>query len=915
MKSDIIAAFWADVDTRALGTRAVSFGYDLADGHFAFAANWFDVGYFSQKQDKRNGFQIVLIDRTETGAGNFDIELNYGYIQWEAGDLSGAVNGIGGIGARAGFSSGSTTYELPGSGLAGSFLDSSSTSLIRRRFNSDVPGRIYFQARNGVILQSLITNPPTVSFSLPPRTVATRNLSLSSTGNPIFTNVTSNADWLRTSRAETTTPSALDVIVSTGTLPPGLHQARLTFTPANAQIPPVSVPVTLSIGQPAPTCSYALNAGSLTVSATAGRYGVEVKAPAGCSWRASSIVDWIRINGSPDNAGDGGVSFDVSPNSASAQRAGTITIAGRSFTVLQGGTAALAVADSRVCRIETLAGNGDAAYYGDEVINAATVAFNNPMGVYATPSNAILIADTVSRRVRRFTTGFVRNVETLRFEPTAIAYDTQGNIYLTDTKNHQVYRITYDGRFDLFAGAGDPGYGEQGYSGDFGLARAAKLNAPRGIAVATNGTVYIADTGNNVIRAVDRVSGIITTYAGQGRAGFAGDGDYASNALFTKPEGLAFDNKGNLYVADTGNHRVRKISPDALLTTIAGYLGAGFTADGQQALQSRFNSPTGVAADTLGNVYIADRGNHRIRMVRPDGLVYTIAGSGKAGFNGDGIGNVSLLSSPNAVSVDANDRIVIADTGNHRLRRIACAPGLLPSETQPIISDTVNTANLQTVVTPYSYLTLRGVNLALTTATWDSYFPDARTLPTEVAGVRVKVNGKLAYPYFVSPTAVTVITPADYATGTVPVELSNENGVAFGTVELATFAPGLYTNEFNGRKYVAAQFPKEPDFVSPDRPAKPGDRIVLVAAGLGPVFPPVLDGQPLVTPALVPATSNLKLFLDGRQVAVESAAMTSVGLYEVVFIVPEGLAGDVAVELQVGGMSTQSGVLLAVAVP
>ena len=114
---------------------------------------------------------------------------------------------------------------------------------------------------------------------------------------------------------------------------------------------------------------------------------------------------------------------------------------------------------------------------------------------------------------------------------------------------------------------------------------------------------------------------------------------------------------------------------------------------------------------------------------------------------------------------------------------------------------------------------------------------------------------------------------------------------------------------------MAAQFPKEPDFVSPDRPAKPGDRIVLVAAGLGPVFPPVLDGQPLSTPALVPATSNLKLFLDGRQVAVESAAMTSVGLYEVVFIVPEGLAGDVAVELQVGGMSTQSGVLLAVAVP
>ncbi len=185
LKSDIIAAFYADVDTRAPNTRAVSFGYDLVDGRFAFAANWIDVGYFNQKQDKRNGFQIVLVDRTDTGAGNFDIELNYGYIQWEAGDLSGGVNGIGGIGARAGFSSGSATYEVPGSGLPGSFLDNSVTSLVKRRINSDVPGRIYFQCRNGIILQSLLSSQPTLSFSLPPRNVAFRPVSFSSTGNSI----------------------------------------------------------------------------------------------------------------------------------------------------------------------------------------------------------------------------------------------------------------------------------------------------------------------------------------------------------------------------------------------------------------------------------------------------------------------------------------------------------------------------------------------------------------------------------------------------------------------------------------------------------------------------------------------------------------------------------------------------------
>jgi uncharacterized protein (TIGR03437 family) len=916
LKSDIIAAFYADVDTRAPNSRTVSFGYDLADGRFAFAANWLDVGYFSQKQDKRNGFQIVLIDRTDTGAGNFDIELNYGYIQWESGDLSGGVNGIGGIGARAGFSSGTFTYELPGSGSPAGFLDSSVTALNRRRLNNDVPGRMYFQCRNGIILQSLLTSQPVLSFSLPPRIVASRPLSFSATGNPIAANIASNAPWLRVSRTEITTPTAVDVLVDSANAAPGLNQALLTITPANPQIAPVRVPVTLSVGQPAPTCSYTLNAGSLSVSSAAGRYGTDVKAPAGCSWRATSNVDWIRIATGLDGAGDGSVTFDVSPNPTSGTRAGTIVVAGRTFTVLQSGAFSQAsVADSRVCRIETLAGNGDAAYYGDEVIGANAVAFNNPLGVFATQSNAIFIADTANKRVRRFTTGFVRNIQALRFDPSAIGYGPQGDIYLTDAKNHQVYRITYDGRFEHFAGAGDPGFGEPGYSGDFGLAIAAKLNSPRGIAVGSNGTVYIADTGNHVIRAVDRITGVITTFAGRGRPGFGGDGDYASNALLTNPEGLSFDNKGNLYVADTGNHRIRRISPEALLTTIAGFIGAGFTNDGQQALLSRFNSPSGVAADSLGYVYVADRGNHRIRMIRPDGIVATIAGNGRPGFNGDGIGNLSLLSSPNAVSVDGEDRIVLADTGNHRLRRISCAAGLLPSQTQPVISDAIGTATSLPRITQYSYLTLRGTNLALTTAFWDNYFPDARTLPTEVAGVRVKVNGKFAYPYFVSPTAVTIITPGEAAAGTIPIELSNENGIAFTTAEIATFAPGFYLNDFQGRKYVAATLPNEVEFIGPDRPAKPGDRVTLIATGLGPVFPQVPEGLPLAAPAFVPATSNLKLFLNGRQVPVESAAMTSLGLFQVVFNVPDGLEGDVTVELQVGGESTQPAALLAVAAP
>ncbi len=921
LKSDIIAAFWADVDTRAPGSRVVSFGYDLADGHFAFAANWVDVGYFAQKQDKKNGFQIVIIDRTETGAGNFDIELNYGYIKWETGDLSGGVNGLGGVAARAGWSTGPYTFELPGSGLAGSFPDSSATGLIHRSLNSAVPGRMYFQSRNGVILQNIIANPGNLSFSLPPRIAAFRNVSLSTTANPIHGTVRSNAPWLMVSNPQFVTPVSVEVRANTSTLTPGLYLANLTVTPDDPLIAPVNVPVTLSVGQSPPTCNYTLNSGSLIVSAAAGKYAVNVKAPAGCNWRASSNASWIRITAGAETGGDGAVEFDVAANLSTA-RSATIVIAGRTFAVLQGSAASLSASDSRVCRIETLAGNGAASFYGDEVISSDTVAFNNPLGVAATQSNAIFVADTGNRRVRRFTTGFVRPIQTLRFQPTSIAYDSQGNIFFTDTQNNQVYRITYDGRFELFAGKGDPGYGEAGYSGDQGLALDAKLNGPRGVAVANNGVVYIADTNNHAVRSVDR-NGIIRTYAGRGVAGFGGDGDYASNALFRLPQGLAFDNKSNLYVADTGNHRIRKISPDALLITIAGTFESGFSADGQQALSSRFNGPTGVAADSIGNVYIADNGNHRIRMIRPDGIVNTIAGNGVAGFNGDGIGNLSLLSSPNSISVDADDRIVVADSGNNRLRRIACAPGLLPSETAPNISDAVGTASTLNRITPVSYLTLRGANLSRTTAAWDAYFPDPGTLPTEAAGVRVRINGKLAYPYYVSPSLVTVIAPDDNVVGTVAVELANENGASWTTVEIAPYAPAAYTADYNGRKYAVAQFEDEIEFVGPEgastadvtvRPAKPGDRIHLIATGLGQVYPQIPDGRQLVIPLSVPATAGLKLFLGGKEVAIEKAAMTSLGLFEIVFVVPADIAGgDVTVEIRAGGESSPTGIVFAAA--
>ena len=163
----IIAPFFADVDTRGAGSAQVTYGAGTVDGFVAFAVNWVNVGYFSRSDDLLNSFQLVLIDRSDTGEGNFDFEFNYDQIQWETGDASGGSNGLGGNSARAGFSNGTgnpgTSFELAGSAINGAFLDGGLNSLIAGMLNSNVPGRYVFQVRNG----SVIVTPPVNEIPLP----------------------------------------------------------------------------------------------------------------------------------------------------------------------------------------------------------------------------------------------------------------------------------------------------------------------------------------------------------------------------------------------------------------------------------------------------------------------------------------------------------------------------------------------------------------------------------------------------------------------------------------------------------------------------------------------------------------------------------------------------------------------------
>jgi sugar lactone lactonase YvrE len=218
------------------------------------------------------------------------------------------------------------------------------------------------------------------------------------------------------------------------------------------------------------------------------------------------------------------------------------------------------------------------------------------------------------------------------------------------------------------------GNGNAGYGGDGGKAIAAQLNSPLGVALDKNGNIYVADRFNHRIRKV-WTDGQITTVAGNGIAGYGGDGGPADAAALNSPVSVSVDGEGNLYIADLGNQRIRKVDPSGKILTIAGNGTAGFSGDGGAATNAQLNAPRGVCADGAGNILIADAGNHCIRKAGASGIITTIAGTpGINGFGGDG-GNAAgaKLYGPYCVAADAAGNIYIADVDNQRIRKINTA--------------------------------------------------------------------------------------------------------------------------------------------------------------------------------------------------------------------------------------------------
>ncbi|MFF8653104.1 NHL domain-containing protein [Streptomyces huasconensis] len=249
-------------------------------------------------------------------------------------------------------------------------------------------------------------------------------------------------------------------------------------------------------------------------------------------------------------------------------------------------------------------------------------------------------------------------------QPRALAVDASGALYVAEWKGHRVRRIAPDGSITTIAGTGEPGFG-----GDGGPATRAALNEPGGLVRDAAGHLYVADYWNHRVRRI-APDGRITTVAGTGEPGYGGDGGPATRAALNEPRGLALDGAGTLYVAEWKGHRVRAIRADGSITTVAGTGEPGSGPDGVPAVAGELHHPIDLVTDAEGRLYIADCFSHRIRVVSPDGLITTVAGTGKPGYDdaGGAPATDTPLHQPRGVDLDGEGNLYIADSLNECVR-------------------------------------------------------------------------------------------------------------------------------------------------------------------------------------------------------------------------------------------------------
>jgi uncharacterized protein (TIGR03437 family) len=582
-------------------------------------------------------------------------------------------------------------------------------------------------------------------------------------------------------------------------------------------------------------------------------------------------IDTFAGNGTPGFSGDGGAATDAQLNNPSAlaiDSSGNVFLSDQlnsRIRKISGGT------------ISTVAGNGTKGYFGDTG-QATSAGISYPQG---------------------------------------IAVDSSGNLLISDTPNHGIRKVATGGVITTVAGGS-----YAAFDGDGGAATSAHINQPMGIAVDAQGNYYFSDSLNVRVRKVTS-TGTISTYAGNGTYGELGDGGPATSAQLNNPTGLAVDAAGNLYICDTNGGSIRKVSPDGTITTVAGIGLNGFSGDGGPAINAMLNRPRGVAVDSAGLIYIADTFNNRIRVISTNGTISTIAGNSYVGYAGDGgPATAAILKFPSAVAVGPDGRIYIADTQNSRIRVLTAIRPTVPPGPPAISANGVVTAlsyGGAVSAAPGSWVEIYGTNLAGNTRQWTAAEFAGPQAPTSLDSVSVTIGGKPAFVSFISPGQINVQVPSDVGTGPQQLIVSTAAGtsppfaITINAVQAGLLAP--LSLKAGDRQYAAGLLADGRTYVLPTsrpgipaRPARPGETVTFYGVGFGPTDPATPAGTVTRSPASITAPLQLLFAQSTANVTYAGLVPGVVGLYQFNVVVPNVADSDaVPLTFTVGGrQSTQT---------
>jgi uncharacterized protein (TIGR03437 family) len=590
---------------------------------------------------------------------------------------------------------------------------------------------------------------------------------------------------------------------------------------------------------------------------------------------------------------------------------------------------AAAFAQTTTYTITTLAGNGTVpgSWTGDA--GPATQAeLNVPTSAVIDSKGNLYIADSANNRVRYVTGGTITTAAgdgTAGFygdtgtgggvtgqagyaelnTPSGVVLDSSGNLYIADTINNVIRMVTPGGVISTVVGVN--GYTGNSFNGDGGSATLASLSKPSAMLYDSAGNFYIADTNNNAIRKVTAKTGIITTVAGTGDPTglYNGDNRPAVKATLNHPVGIALDASGNLYIADTGNHVIRKVT-NGVITTVAGNGTPGYAGDGKKVSPAtQLNSPKGVAVDSAGNIYIADTTNSRIRMIGTDNTITTIAGTGGFGYSGDnGPATSAALNFPSQISMDSKGNIYVADTNNNVVRLLTPSSpssgggGVLPviRTTQGVI--TAGAFGASSSVAPGTWVEIYGSNLAADTRTWtsDDFTNGGQKAPVSLDRTSVTISGQQAYIDYISPTQVNALLPL-VSPGTQQLTITTAAGnsasypINVSTNQFAVYAPPQFV--VGGNQYVGAIF-NDGTFVMPpnsvsgftSRQAHPGETITIFGIGFGPASNGLQPGQ--LSAGLVSIKGTVQVLFGTAPAVIGFAGLApgTFGLYQLNVVVP-----------------------------